>query len=271
MNLYHEERNFLLYVATSGTSPRQIPGSINRSDYAAVCTPPSSNSIPTIGPCLIWRHGLNDGGYGILRLKGKSRLAHRAAYEMTRGEIPEGEKVLHLCYRRCCIQPAHLDAGSAKENREDKDMRLTEEGRWLAPSMVFRKYEHQMKDGMKYYWDEPMLTQPAFFPPEQHQCEYTIPAGCIKLFQICSKPAPHMLSKLGDIDFRKNEAKYRGMSREHLDDHCKGRGPGDEPFDSISAYGRIVISHVVQPLGVVPFVFATIDGTTVIHYPGSQD
>ena len=181
MNLYHEERNFLLYVAGSGVATRQMAGAINRSDYAAVYTPPSSCSIPTIGPCLIWRHGLNDDGYGILRLKGRSRLAHRAAYEMTRGEIPIGGKVLHLCHRRCCMQPAHLYAGSAKENREDKDMRLTEEGRWLAPSMFFRKYEHRMKDGMKYYWDEPMLTQPAFFPPEQHQCEYTIPAGCIKL------------------------------------------------------------------------------------------
>ena len=45
MNLYHEERNFLLYVAESGTSSRQTPGSINRSDYAAVYTPPSSNEV----------------------------------------------------------------------------------------------------------------------------------------------------------------------------------------------------------------------------------
>lgn len=156
MNLYHEERNFLLYGAGSGVAPRQIAGKINRSDFAAVYTPPSSNSIPIkIGPSLIWRHGLNDGGYGVLRLNGKSRLAHRAAFEMTRGEILIGGKVLHLCHRCCCIQPAHLYAGSAKENREDKDMRLTEEGRWLAPSMFFHKYEPRMKDGMKYFWGSP--------------------------------------------------------------------------------------------------------------------
>ena len=161
MNRYHEERNFLLYIAGSGVSRRKIPGTLHESDYAAVYTPPKNTPIPIVGPCLIWRYGLNTGGYGALWLNGKKRTAHSVAYEMTRGEFLLEESVLHLCHRRCCIQPAHLYAGSAKENREDTDLRLTEKGRWRAPSLAFSKYGPLMKDGMRHYWDEPALTQPS--------------------------------------------------------------------------------------------------------------
>ena len=43
---------------------------------------------------------------------------------MTRGEIPEGKLILHLCHRRSCVQPAHLYAGTQKQNTEDRKVRL---------------------------------------------------------------------------------------------------------------------------------------------------
>ena len=73
-------------------------------------------------------------GYGTLRMGGRTSKAHRVAYEMSRGTIPERKLILHLCHRRSCIQPAHLYAGTRKQNAEDRLARLTEEGRWAAPA-----------------------------------------------------------------------------------------------------------------------------------------
>ena len=271
MNRYHEERNFLLYIAGSGVSRRKIPGTLHESDYAAVYTPPKNTPIPIVGPCLIWRYGLNTGGYGALWLNGKKRTAHSVAYEMTRGEFLLEESVLHLCHRRCCIQPAHLYAGSAKENREDTDLRLTEKGRWRAPSLAFSKYGPLMKDGMRHYWDEPALTQPSFLPPEHNKCIYTIPAGKIKLCQICFKPEPHLLSELGAIDFPGKEAEYRDLVRGGLDECCKGRGPGDDPLEFVPAYCRLVVSHSVEQMGAAFSDFVATQIGATINYQRSKD
>ena len=56
------------------------------------------------------------GSYGVLRVDGKQQQAHRLAYIQTRGEIPEGKQVNHLCNRPFCIQPAHLYAGTKQDN-----------------------------------------------------------------------------------------------------------------------------------------------------------
>ena len=93
-NRHHEERNFLLWIGGSNVLPRHMrtSGTISSSDYAAVYTPPQNSQISIAGPCLIWRRGLNGYGYGVTG----SNLAHRAAYSMTRGEIPIG-KIFSIC------------------------------------------------------------------------------------------------------------------------------------------------------------------------------
>ena len=156
MNKHHAERAYLLYLTKSGISNARRPaGPITPSDYSAVYTPPTNNPIPFYGPCLIWRHRLDADGYGTLRLDGKTLKAHRAAYEMTRGSIPEGKFILHMCHRRSCIQPAHLYAGTRKQNADDRQTRLTEKGRWAALAKFFEEYESRMFDALKYQWDEP--------------------------------------------------------------------------------------------------------------------
>lgn len=64
------------------------------------------------GGCLLWIGVLNRGGYGRLLWQGRNHSAHRLAYEMAIGPIPEGMKVLHRCNVPACINPDHLLLGT---------------------------------------------------------------------------------------------------------------------------------------------------------------
>ena len=55
-------------------------------------------------------------GYGYVRHEGKVRLAHRVAYSLAIGPIPEGLTIDHLCRQPSCINPDHLEAVTQGEN-----------------------------------------------------------------------------------------------------------------------------------------------------------
>lgn len=73
--------------------------------------------------CWLWRGYTLPNGYGRVRFAGRLNYAHRVSYELSNGTIPDGALVLHSCDRPGCVNPAHIRAGSPKENMADMDAR----------------------------------------------------------------------------------------------------------------------------------------------------
>lgn len=69
--------------------------------------------------CLIWTKAKSHG-YGTISVDGKTELAHRVAYTVLVGPIPEGLHLDHVYERGCrfksCVNPAHLEPVTPGEN-----------------------------------------------------------------------------------------------------------------------------------------------------------
>ena len=59
--------------------------------------------------CLLWLGTVNQFGYGRTNLHGRRIVAHRAAYILACGPVPDDLELDHLCRVRCCINPKHLE------------------------------------------------------------------------------------------------------------------------------------------------------------------
>ena len=77
--------------------------------------------MPHLGPCWVWVGGTFSSGYGSFWLSGRSSHAHRVAWELTYGKIPDGLFVLHCCDRPLCVRPEHLFIGTHADNVRDRD------------------------------------------------------------------------------------------------------------------------------------------------------
>lgn len=100
--------------------------------------------------CWPWLAPVNNNGYGYFWDRQAKRvvLAHRRAWEMVNGEIPAGASILHSCDNPPCCNPAHLRAGTAKDNARDVIER-GRDGAWARSKNVGQSH------GMaKLTWDD---------------------------------------------------------------------------------------------------------------------
>jgi hypothetical protein len=84
--------------------------------------------------CWEWTASKQPSGYGQIRSEGTTKYAHRVAYELFVGPIPEGYEIDHVCRNRGCVNPdpKHLEAVPHRINWE----------RGNSPSAIFHKHSH---------------------------------------------------------------------------------------------------------------------------------
>lgn len=74
--------------------------------------------VDASGDCWEWTAATNQLGYGQIGApRNRARLmAHRVAWELLVGPIPEGLELDHLCKNPGCVNPDHLDPVTHAEN-----------------------------------------------------------------------------------------------------------------------------------------------------------
>ncbi len=87
--------------------------------------------------CWIWKGATGRNGYGAVSYGGSTHQAHRLAWRLARGPIPQSDGyhstvVAHICDVRNCCNPDHLRLASQQENMLD----VLEKGRNFGPKLT---------------------------------------------------------------------------------------------------------------------------------------
>lgn len=93
-----------------------------RGTYRAETLPTRLHSkiLKDASGCWNWFGAHDSDGYGFIGHVDKLIRAHRVAWLIYRGEIPEGMQVLHRCDNPPCCNPDHLFLGTVRDNMKDK-------------------------------------------------------------------------------------------------------------------------------------------------------
>lgn len=99
--------------------------------------------------CWIWHGAKNSRGYGCLGLRKTPWLAHRLAYTMCVGPIPDGLTIDHMCAEKRCVNPAHLEPVTIRQNIQRSHL-------WSLPTQpeariadIHRREERDAEDRVK--------------------------------------------------------------------------------------------------------------------------
>lgn len=91
------------------------------------------SKVDRTGPCWLWNAHKDGRGYGSFAVQGITYKAHRVAWTIVNGPIPEGMILCHDCPggdNPACVNPAHIFLGDARANAQD----AMKKGRTRLPS-----------------------------------------------------------------------------------------------------------------------------------------
>lgn len=75
--------------------------------------------------CWHWTGAKDSKGYGQIRVSldkpntSRNLIAHRVAWELTNGPIPDGLVACHTCDTPSCVNPSHIFLGTIRDNALD--------------------------------------------------------------------------------------------------------------------------------------------------------
>ena len=78
----------------------------------------SKAEVGKVDDCWLWKAGRRGPkqAYGAFR----KMNAHRYAYQIHKGDIPDGMVVRHMCGNKLCVNPRHLQPGTHQDNYDDR-------------------------------------------------------------------------------------------------------------------------------------------------------
>ena len=111
-------------VRTRGMCQKHYDRLRNRGTIEPFAAPSPAERIaahvaPGVNGCVEWTGHVDRKGYGRVSIEGRQVFAHRVAWELAHGPIPDGLCVLHHCDNPPCCNPAHLFLGTIRDNNLD--------------------------------------------------------------------------------------------------------------------------------------------------------
>ena len=79
--------------------------------------------VDTLNGHWFWNGYIDSKGYGRFRYRGEMHGAHRIAYAIFNGDLPEGMTVHHTCHETHCVNPEHLELATLAENTRERNTR----------------------------------------------------------------------------------------------------------------------------------------------------
>lgn len=80
------------------------------------------------GDCWIWTGTVHKDGYGVIKYNNKRMYTHLFMLKMLNGvDVPPGYEGDHLCRRRACCNPDHIEVVTKQENLRRRAGQLSPE------------------------------------------------------------------------------------------------------------------------------------------------
>jgi hypothetical protein len=81
----------------------------------------ASRVVVSQSGCHVWNACRDQKGYGFVAVGSRAgrciqRRAHRVNFELSKGPVPAGLQLDHLCRNHSCVNPEHLEPVTSREN-----------------------------------------------------------------------------------------------------------------------------------------------------------